>query len=79
MYINSNNLRKKNFFKIQRKMIKKQNNENVHVFKLFQNVNTRWDLTCYMLIKTLILKKTLSIYHDKYEIEYLRLFNTEWS
>ncbi len=30
----------------------------------------------HMLIKTLILRKTLSRYHDKHEIEYLKLFNT---
>jgi hypothetical protein len=79
MYINSSNIRKKNFFKIQRKMIKEQINKNVSVFKFFQDVNTRWNSTCHMLIKTLILKKTLSTYHDKHEIEYLRLIDTKWS
>jgi hypothetical protein len=60
-------------------MIKKQNSENIHVLKLFQNVNTRWDSTCHMLIKALALRKALSMYHDKHEIEYLRLSDTEWS
>jgi hypothetical protein len=78
MYINNSNIRKENFFKIQRKMIKKQINKNVFVFKLFQDVNTRWNSTCYMLIKAFILKKTLSRYHDKHEIEYLRLIDTKW-
>ncbi len=79
IYINSNNIRKKNFFKVQRKMIEKQKDRNVIVLKLFQNVNTCWDFTCHMLIKALALKKTLSRYHDKHEIEYLRLSDTEWS
>ncbi len=79
MYINNSNIRKKNFFKIQRKILKKQNNKKIIIFKLFQDVNTRWDSTCYMLIRALILEKTLSRYHDKHEIEYLRLFDTKWS
>jgi hypothetical protein len=32
-----------------------------------------------MLIKTFILKKTLSKYHDKHEVEYLKLIDTKWS
>ncbi len=79
MYINSSNIRKENFFNVQRRMIKEQKSKNVTVLKLFQKVNTRWDSTCHMLIKAFLLRKTLSRYHDKHEIEYLRLSHTEWS
>jgi hypothetical protein len=79
MYINNSNIQKENFFKIQRKMIKKQINKNVFVFKLFQDVYTRWDSICHMLIKAFILKKTFSKFHNKNEIEYLKLIDTKWS
>ncbi len=79
MYINSNNLRKNNFRSVQRELIKEKKFDNVHILKLFQNVNTRWNSTCHMLIRALHLKKALFRYHDKHEIEYLRLTDAEWS
>jgi hypothetical protein len=60
-------------------MIQEKKIDNFHVFKLFQNVKTRWNLTCYMLIKTSHLKKILQKYHDKHETNYLRLIDIEWS
>jgi viroplasmin and RNaseH domain-containing protein len=75
----SSNLRKKNFFKIQEELIQKNKNANLEVFKLFQNVKTRWDSTCHMLIKAFTLKKILQKYHDKHEAKYLRLIETKWS
>ena len=47
--------------------------------KLFQDVNTRWDSTCHMLIRALKLRQALNRYHDKHEAEYLRLLDVEWS
>jgi hypothetical protein len=41
MYINNNNIRKKNFFTVQRELIKKKENENLEVFKLFQDVKIK--------------------------------------
>ncbi len=79
MYINSNNLRKNNFRSVQRELIKEKKFDNVHILKLFQNVSTRWNSTCHMLIRALHLKKALFRYHDKHEIEYLRLTDAEWS
>ncbi len=79
MYINNNNIRKKNFFTIQRELIKKKENENLEMLKLFQDVKIKWNSTCHMLIRALILKKTLQRYHEKHEAEYLRLFDMKWS
>ncbi len=53
--------------------------DNVIVFKLFQNVNTRWNSTYYMLIKTLHLKNNLFKYYNKHETKYLKLIDTKWS
>jgi hypothetical protein len=41
MYINNNNIRKKNFFTIQRELIKKKENENLEMLKLFQDVKIK--------------------------------------
>ncbi len=79
MYINSSNLRKNNSRNVQKELIKKKKFDNVSVFKLFQDVNTRWNSTCHMLIRALHSKKTLFKYHDKHEAEYLRLTKTKWS
>ncbi len=49
------------------------------MLKLFQDVKTRWDSTCHMLIRALSLKKTLQRYHDKHEAKYLRVFDMKWS
>jgi hypothetical protein len=60
-------------------MIQEKKIDNLHVLKFFQNVKTRWDSTCHMLIKALHLKKILQKYHDKHETNYLRLIDIEWS
>jgi hypothetical protein len=60
-------------------MIQEKKIDNLHVFKLFQNIKTRWDSICHMLIKALHLKKILQRYHDKHETKYLRLIETKWS
>jgi hypothetical protein len=48
------------------------------VFKFFQNVKTRWDSTCHMLIRAFNLKKMLQRYHDKHEAKYLKIFDMKW-
>jgi hypothetical protein len=83
VYINSSNLRKENFYAVQRELNdegrRAGESSTYFVLKLFQDVNTRWDSICHMLIRALKLRHALDRYHAKHEAEYLQLSSTEWS
>ena len=81
VYINSSNLRKENFYAVQRALNDEErrtgNSVSGTVLKLFQDVKTRWESTFHMLIRALKLRLALNRYHDKHEAEYLRLLEVE--
>ena len=93
VYINVNNLRKKFFLNIQRVKIERDrsSNETKTLFnderkrltrqrflKLFQNVKTRWDFTCHMLIRAYNLREDLNQFFQDYSSKYLQFKVEEW-
>ena len=93
VYINANNFRKEFFLNIQRVKIERDrsSNETKTLFnderkrltrqrflKLFQNVKTRWDFTCHMLIRAYNLREDLNQFFQDYSSKYLQFKVEEW-
>ena len=78
-HINNSNFRKKRFCEMQKKMILQSKCEHFRVLKIFQNVNTRWNSTCHMLIWAHQLQEILKEYHHKHdETNYLKIIKLKW-
>ncbi len=60
--------------------IKKQKKiQRARLLKLFQDVKTRWNSTCHMLIKAHDLRSEITQFCEKYSTIYLLFNNDEWS
>ncbi len=94
VYINASENRKKIFFKLQRNNLakKRETKEMCTLFnkkqtkikrarslKLFQNVVSRWNSTCHMLIRAHDLRSEIIEFCIKWDVDYFLLNNDEWS
>ena len=94
VYINVNFKREENFFKLQQHVIDEKRNDDqfMHLsivqqkriqrqrfLKLFQNVKSRWNFTCHMLIKVHFFRSKIDQFCQKWNVEYLLFDDDEWS
>jgi hypothetical protein len=94
VFINASGNRKESFFKIQRLKLEKKRSaakilllsikkqkkiRRARSLKLFQDVTTRWDSTCHMLVRAHDLRSKMNQFYFEWSVTYLRLNNDEWS
>lgn len=53
-------------------------NKDLSVLKLFQDVSTRWDSTCFMLIRALTLQESIEDFIETHGPDWLALTKPEW-